>query len=187
MKSFSKIKITILILIFLSCQFVIGSPVFQKPTKELTKQLTDEDTKHNEVKDDEEYDWINEENFDIYMTTVELSNIEMLEFQLPEVQFPEIQSTEVQSAEIQFEPILEKIREAFGFIGGLGTCFVGVCRLLGCGAAEEDEGACVIILRSLGAIGAGALKLLPLVIIVVGSTMLYLYVTGKKDDENLTI
>ncbi|CAG8752330.1 11929_t:CDS:1 [Dentiscutata erythropus] len=116
------------------------------------------------------------------MTMVELSNIEMLEFQLPEVQFPEVQSTEVQSTTL----IKGSVSAISQFIGGLGTCFVGVCRLLGCGAAGEDEGACVFILRSLGAIGAGALKLLPLVIIVVGSTMLYLYVTDKKDDENLT-
>ncbi|CAG8557491.1 8266_t:CDS:2 [Cetraspora pellucida] len=124
MKSFSKVTITILI--FVLCQFVISLPIPQKPSKALTLQLTEDVTViltgHNAV---------NNEPSDVYMTIVELSNIEISENQSPEVNFseiqfpeikfseiqlPEVKVPEIQLPEIQFpslEPIFEKIREFF--------------------------------------------------------------------------
>ncbi|CAG8563185.1 3545_t:CDS:1, partial [Cetraspora pellucida] len=125
MKSFSKVTITILI--FVLCQFVISLPIPQKPSKVLTLQLTEDVTVILTG-----HDAVNDEPSDVYMTTVELSNVEISENQSPEVKFseiqlpdevkfseiqlPEVKLPEIQLPEIQFpsfEPIFEKIREFF--------------------------------------------------------------------------
>ncbi|KAF0425710.1 hypothetical protein F8M41_006285 [Gigaspora margarita] len=233
MKLFSKVTFTILILIFLLCQFVTSFPTFQK--KASTIQITDEDTdiltKHNDIDVNEEYNKINEESLNVFLNMVELPNIEI----------SEIKSSEIKSSEIDFDPILEKIREAFaviikfitnniiiiiimvviivmsiifprhliGFIrllghgvreiirgcvaaisqsiSGIGTCGAGICRLFGCGTNGIDDGGCVGICQSFSDICIGGLKLLPVIIVVVGLTMLYLYITGKKEPDNLII
>ncbi|CAG8501090.1 42532_t:CDS:2 [Gigaspora margarita] len=146
-----------------------------------TIQITDEDTdiltKHNDIDVNEEYNKINEESLNVFLNMVELPNIEM----------SEIKSSEIKSSEIDFDPILEKIREAFASISGIGTCGAGICRLFGCGANGIDDGGCVGICQSFSDICIGGLKLLPVIIVVVGLTMLYLYITGKKEPDNLII
>ncbi|RIB11548.1 hypothetical protein C2G38_101114 [Gigaspora rosea] len=189
MKSFSKVTITILILTFLLCQFVISFPVSQK--KVITIQLTDADTviltKQNDVKVNEEYNEINEESLDAYMNTVELPNIEISEIQFPEVQFPEVKVPEVKFPEIQFPdfgPIFEKIREFFEAIIKFITdnyiifiiaiaiiviaflaphLVIGFIYLLGFGAVGIIKGSFVAIGHSIGALGtcgAGILQLI---------------------------
>ncbi|RIB11549.1 hypothetical protein C2G38_2145533 [Gigaspora rosea] len=233
MKSFSKVTITILILIVLLCQFVTSFPTFQKkaPTIQITDENTDILTKHNDIDVNEEYNKINEESLNVFMNMVELPNIEM----------SEIKSSEIKSSEIDLDPILEKIREAFaviikfitdnyiifiivvviivlsiifprhliGFIrllghgvreiirgcvavisqsiGGIGNCGAGIGRLFGCDANGAEDGCCVVICQSFSDICVGGLKLLPVIVVVVGLTMLYLYITDQKEPENLII
>ncbi|CAG8553137.1 5098_t:CDS:1, partial [Gigaspora rosea] len=88
MNSFSKVTITILI--YFLCQFTIGLPISQQPTKVLI-QLNDEVTvvltNHNGV---------NKDSSDVYITTVGHPNVEISKkIQSTEVKFPEIQFPEV--------------------------------------------------------------------------------------------
>ncbi|KAF0356338.1 hypothetical protein F8M41_014770 [Gigaspora margarita] len=111
MNSFSKVIITILT--YFLCQFTIGLPISQQPTKVLI-QLTDEVTvvltNHNGV---------NKESSDVYMTTVGHPDVEMSKkFQSTELKFPEIQFPEVKfpATDAVFEKIYELYEAIINFI-----------------------------------------------------------------------